>query len=109
MSNPELVLGLSWPGPGGGGAAHDGVAVLAAPGDAGGGVAAGPAHQRHVLALLHHHVLAGLQVVDVGRHVHVEAAVLLLHALRVDLAHVAAAVSLHHGAQVQLPHLRRDT
>ena len=89
--------------------ADDVLAVLPPPGDPRGGVARGRAHQSHVLALLDHHVLAGLEIVDLRRHVDVETPVLLLHLLGVDLTHVAASVRLQHGAEVKLPDLESSS
>ena len=69
---------------------------LASPGDPRGGVTRGGAHQGHVLRLLDHHVLAGLEIINLRGDVHVQTSILLLHLLGVDLTHVAAPVRLQH-------------
>ena len=72
----------------------------------------GRADQRHILSLqtdksifyrealahnlLSNHILAGLQIVNVGGDIDVQAPILLLHLLCVDLTHVAASVGLHN-------------
>ena len=72
----------------------------------------GRADQRHILSLqtdksifyrealahnlLSNHILAGLQIVDIWGNIHVQATVLLLHLLRVDLTHIATSVRLYN-------------
>ena len=98
----ELLVAALVPG----GVPDDVLAVLASPGDPRGGVTRGLAHQGHVLPLLDHDVLAGLEIVNLRGDIDVQTSVLLLHLLSVYLTHVAAPVRLQHRAEVQLPNLK---
>ena len=89
-----------------GGVPDDVLTVLSPPGDPRGGVTRGLAHERHVFPLLDHHVLAGLEIVNLRGHVDVQTSILLLHLLGIDLTHVAAPVRLKHRPQVKLPNLK---